>query len=173
MRRFATFGSTTVRNLIITAASVLLGAAGVSGAEADQNGCYPLNARSEHYLTSLRAAYGPAGVGDSLRTLRRVNDGFPVLDPTSITRSSSDSLCRVAAGAFARRLGDADSTRYLPITVLTVDTLGYAVSPHYNIGPSTLSMTFDRSWTQIGGTVWRDTTPASLPLVRSRRREKS
>lgn len=125
-------------------------------------GCVPLNTFSQGYLSWLRAAYGPEGVGDAELTLRRTRDGFPVIDSLKINRVTSDSLCIVAAGAFARRLGATDSTKYLPITVLTIDTLGYAVSPHYTVGPATLSITFDRSWTQIGGTVWRDTTPASL-----------
>lgn len=95
----------------------------------------------------------------------RVGDGFPVVDPIKISRVTSDSLCAVAAGAFARRGGSSDSTRYLPITVLTIDTLGYAATPHHTMGTAMLTMTFDRAWTQIGGTVWRDTTPASLRVL--------
>jgi hypothetical protein len=160
-------GNTALAVALFISASTL-----VDVRSANEPACTPLNSFSEGYLHSLRSAYGPSGVGDVEYTRRRVNDGFPVVDPVKVNRVTSDSLCAVAAGAFARRRGDSDSTLYLPITVLTIDTLGYAVTPHHTMGTAILTMTFDREWTQIGGTVWRETTLASLQLVRSRNREE-
>lgn len=145
---------------LFISASILVGVSG-----ANQPACTPLNSFSEGYLHSIRSAYGPSGVGDVEYTMIRVGDGFPVVDPVKINRVTSDSLCAVAAGAFARRGGISDSTRYLPITVLTIDTLGYAVTPHHTMGTAMLTMTFDRAWTQIGGSVQRDTTRTVMPAA--------
>jgi hypothetical protein len=151
-------GNTALGVVLFISASILVDVSGTN-----QSACTPLNSFSEGYLHSIRSAYGPSGVGDVEYTMLRVGDGFPVVDPARINRVASDSLCAVAAGAFARRGGIMDSTRYLPITVLTIDTLGYAVTPHHTMGTAMLTMTFDRAWTQIGGSVAQDTTNASLP----------